>query len=168
MELHRAKVGAPRVEAGYASALETQYWKAVEGISLTAPQVEQARAFLIGTLPLSSYGPEVARVNRDRVLQEMATKKANWTLAMRVILLGGGGAFLLLMTLTMMRSHAQGARSTMAALARITHEDERADAELEVARAKRTALLRGLGVIAVMALSLLGVTLLFESLLWAH
>lgn len=168
LNLQKAKVDAPRVEAGYDAALETRYWKAVEGLPLTPAQVEQARAFLLGTLPLSSYGPEVALVNRDRVLEAMATKKANWTLGMRVILLGGGGVFLLLMTLTMMRSHAQGARSTMAALARITDEDERTDAELEVARAKRTALLRGLGVIAVMALSLLGVTLLFESLLWAH
>jgi len=75
---------------------------------------------------------------------------------------------LVLMTLTMMRAHARGAASTLEALARIDDEGERDDAKAEVGRAKRAALLRGLGVIAVMALALIGVTILLESLLWAH
>lgn len=168
LALQRAGVDAPRVEANYEAAHETKYWKAVESITLSGAQVDETRAFLLGTLPLSAYGPEVAIVNRDRVLEAMATKKRNWTLAMRGVLLGGGGLFLVLMTLTMMRSHAKGAESTMAALAKITDEDERADARADVARAKRTALMRGLGVIVVMALALIGVTILLESLLWAH
>ena len=168
LALQRAGVDAPRVEANYEAAHETKYWKAVESISLSGTDVDEARAFLLGTLPLSAYGPEVAIVNRDRVLEAMATKKHNWTVAMRVVLLGGGGLFLVLMTLTMMRSHAKGAESTMAALAKITDEEERADARSDVARAKRAALMRGLGVIVVMALALVGVTILLESLLWAH
>lgn len=166
--LQREGIDAPRVEAGYDAGLEKKYWDAVEGVALSEAQVESSRAFLLGTLPLSAYGPEVAVVNRDRVLLAMATKKRNWTIAMRWVLLGGGGLFLMLMTLTMMRSHAKAAESTMAALARITDEDERADAHLEVSRAKRAALFRGLGVVAVMALGLVGATLLLESLLWAH
>lgn len=168
LALQRAGVDAPRVEANYEASHETKYWAAVESIALRGSQVDEARAFLLGTLPLSAHGPEVAIVNRDRVLEAMATKKGNWTVAMRVVLLGGGGLFLVLMTLTMMRSHAKGAESTMAALAKITDEDERADARAEVARAKRAALMRGLGVIIVMALALVGVTILLESLLWAH
>ncbi len=168
IELQRKGVDAPRVEANYEAALETKYWKAVEGVSLSPAQVERARAFLIGTLPLAAYGPEVALVNRDRVLEAMAVKKRNWTLAMRGVLLGGGGLFLLLMTLAMMRTHAKGAESTLAALAKISDEEERADAKAEVSRAKRAAFMRGLGVIAVMALALVGVTILLESLLWSH
>lgn len=168
LERQREGVSAPRVEAGYDDALETSYWQAVEDVPLTGEEVERARAFLLGTLPLSVYGPELALVNRDRVLQEMATKKRLWTLSMRGVLLGGGGLFLVLMTLTMMRAHARGAASTLEALARIDDEGERDDAKAEVGRAKRAALLRGLGVIAVMALALIGVTILLESLLWAH
>ncbi|MCR9163328.1 MAG: hypothetical protein ACE37F_34890 [Nannocystaceae bacterium] len=168
IDLQRAGVDAPRVEANYESAHETKYWAAVEAITLRGDQVDAARAYLLGTLPLSAYGPQVAIVNRDRVLDAMATKKRTWTLAMRGVLLGGGGLFLALMTFTMMRSHAKGAESTMAALAKITDEDERADARAEIGRAKRAALMRGLGVIIVMALALIGVTILLESLLWSH
>ncbi len=168
LALHRDKLSAPRVEASFDKALETAYLDKVKDIELSPKQVARARAFLLGTLPLSAYGPEVAIVNRDRVLDAMATKKRNWTLAMRGVLLGGGGLFLVLMTLTMMRSHAKGAESTMAALAKTTDEDEQADARADVARAQRTALMRGLGVIVVMALALIGVTILLESLLWAH
>ncbi len=168
LALQRETMRAPRVEAGFDDALETAYLRKVEGIELSAAQVGRARGYLLGTLPLSAFGPEVAIVNRDRVLGAMAAKKHAWTIGMRWVLLGGGGFFLLLMTLTMMRSHAQGAKATAEALSRITDEDTRADAELAVTQAKRAALFRGLGVIAVMALALMGTTLMLESLLWAH
>ena len=166
--LQRQGVHAPRVEAGYEATLETAYWSALDGVALTPKQVESARAYLLGTLPLSAYGPEVALVNRERILDEMAVKKRRWTIAVRWILLGGGGLFLVLMTLTMMRAHARGATSTLAELEQITDEDSRAEAELTVRQAQRAALLRGLGVIAVMAAALAGATLLLESLMWSH
>lgn len=166
--LQRKGLHAPRVEAHYDAALETQYWAAVQDIELTPKQVDAAREFLLGTLPLSAYGPEVALVNRDRVLAEMASKKRSWTLGMRWALLGGGGLFLALMTLSMVRTHASGAAATMAALGRIDDDDARAEAELAVRQELRVAAARGFAVIIVMALALAGVTLLFESLLWAH
>ena len=98
----------------------------------------------------------------------MALKKRNWTIGMRWVLLGGGGLFLALMTLTMVRAHAKGAAATVAALGRIEDEEARADAEVAVGQAQRAAFLRGLVVIAVMALALAGTTLMLESLLWAH
>lgn len=168
IELQRAGLRATRVEANYDEALEKQYWAAVEGIELTAKQVDATREYLLGTLPLSAYGPEVAIVNRDRVLAAMAARKRRWTLAMRWILLGGGGLFLALMTLTMVRAHAKGAAATVAALGRVDGDEARADAELAVSQAQRAAFLRGLVVIIVMALALAGTTLLLESLLWAH
>lgn len=166
--LQRQGIDTPRVEANYDAELEKAYWSAVKDTALTPLQVEAARAFLLGTLPLSSYGPEVARVNRQRMLDEMTAKKRWWTLAVRWILLGGGGLFLALMTATMMRSHAQGAASTLAELQDISDEEARAEAQQAVSSAKRSALFRGLGVIAVMAAALVGTTILLESLLWSH
>lgn len=168
LQLHREGVDAPRVEAGYEASLETKFLDRVQALPLDAEAVRAARRFLLGTLPLATYEPPVAVANRDRVLEAMATKKRRWTVAMRWVLLGGGGLFLLLMTLTMMRGHAQAAASTMAALGTISDDDERHEASATVAAAKRAALLRGLGVVAVMAAALAGTTLLLESLLWAH
>lgn len=166
--LQRRGLRAPRVEANYDAELETRYWAAVEDLELTPKQVDAAREFLLGTLPLSAYGPEVALVNRERVLAAMASKKRNWTLGMRWALLGGGGLFLALMTLAMVRTHAKAAEATMAALGRIDDDGARADAELAVRQEQRVAFVRGLAVIIVMALALAGTTLLLESLLWAH
>ncbi len=168
VSLQRAGLNAPRVEANYDAGLEEKYWAAVKDIELTPKQVEAAREYLLGTLPLSAFGPEVALVNRERVLGAMASKKRNWTIGMRWVLLGGGGLFLALMTLTMVRAHAKGAAATVAALGRIDGDDARADAELAVTQAQRAAFLRGLVVIVVMALALAGTTLMLESLLWAH
>ncbi len=166
--LQRGGLQAPRVEAHFDAALEAQYWAAVQDIALTPKQVEAAREFLLGTLPLAAYGPEVALVTRDRVLTEMASKKRRWTIGMRWVLLGGGGLFLALMTLSMVRSHAQGAAATLAALGRVDGEEARGEAELSVSREQRAAFLRGLAVIVVMALALAGTTALLESLLWSH
>ncbi len=168
LDLHRAGVEAPRVEAGYEASLETKYLDRIGALTLDADAVRGARRFLLGTLPLATFEPPVAVANRDRVLEAMAVKKRRWTVAMRWVLLGGGGLFLLLMTLTMMRGHAKAAASTMAALGTIDDARERREASATVAAAKRAALLRGLGVVAVMAAALGGTTLLLESLLWAH
>ncbi|MGH1346562.1 MAG: hypothetical protein ACRBN8_33665 [Nannocystales bacterium] len=168
VSLQRAGLHAPRVEAHYDAELEEKYWAAIEDIELTPKQVSAARAYLLGTLPLSAYGPEVALVNRERVLGAMASKKRNWTIGMRWVLLGGGGLFLALMTLTMVRAHARGAAATVEALGRIDGEAARAEAELAVTQAQRAAFWRGLVVIVVMALALAGTTLMLESLLWAH
>jgi len=167
VSLQRAGLHAARVEANYDAGLEKKYWAAVEDIELSPKQVDAAREYLLGTLPLSAYGPEVALVNRERVLGAMASKKRNWTIGMRWVLLGGGGLFLALMTLTMVRAHATGAAATVEALGRVG-DDARADAEIAVTQAQRAAFFRGLVVIVVMALALAGTTLMLESLLWAH
>ncbi|MBV1859249.1 MAG: hypothetical protein KUG77_12615 [Nannocystaceae bacterium] len=164
--LQRAGLHAARVEAHYDAALEAQYWAAVEGIELTPQQVGAAREFLLGTLPVSAYGPEVALVTRERVLAAMASHKRDWTIGMRWVLLGGGGLFLALMTVAMVRTHSKEAALTLAALDE--HGDDAADAMRAVTQAQRAGFLRGLAVIFVMALALAGTTLMLESLLWTH
>jgi hypothetical protein len=72
------------------------------------------------------------------------------------------------MTFMMLRAHGRAAASTMAELERLTAGRARADIKLAVDRAKREALLRGLGVILVMAAGLVLATILLEKLVWIY
>ncbi len=167
VEAYLDSVDAPRVELDYDAGLERAYAEALPKADMTAAEVETMRAYLLDTLPLSSWGPPTALMNRDRVLAQMAAKKRRWTIGMRWFLLGGGGLFLMLMTATMMRAHATAASATMDTLRKISDREQREEAAAAVSAAKRAALLRGLGVIGVMAAALVLATVMLESLLWA-
>lgn len=166
----RARLHLPRVELDFDRELERRYLDRVEQAltGLDAKGVERARAWLLGTLPVTVYGLPTALDTRQRDLDAMAAKKQRWMMAMRIFLLGGGGLFLAAMTVMMLRSHARAAASTMAELARSTDARGRADVALAVQKAKREALLRGLAVILVMATSLVIATILLERLVWIY
>ena len=165
---HREAVDAPRVDQTYSAKVERKWLSWVDAAELTPTEVEHARAFLLGTLPLIVHDPPLALATRDRDLEAMAARQRRWTLGLRVFMLGGGGLFLLAMTLAMMRAHASAAAATAAELQRSTEEgDEDLDeVMLAVDRAKRAALARAFGVIAIMAAGLVLATIMLESFLW--
>ena len=113
------------------------------------------------------YGPPAAMSTRQRDLDALATFKRRWTIALRWVLLGGGGLFLLAMTLMMFRALDRGAAQTRAELREIADDDGDGDLVLaHVDRARRGAMVRGLGLIAVMAGALILSVLMLEAMVW--
>jgi hypothetical protein len=163
---HHAGLDVARVDRTYDREIEKAYLDRLAKLDLPAGQAAQVHAFLLQTIPLRVHGPPLRLATRERDLAAMAKTQRRWTIGLRFFLLGGGGLFLLAMTLTMARTHAAAAAATMAELERIGSMDESLDAAREVARARRAALWRGLAVVAVMAAGLVLTTVMLESLLW--
>lgn len=164
---HREALSVPRVERDFDPALERAYLDFIEKAASTGDVVQRARRFLLGTLPVAVYGPPTALVTREREHAAMEARKRRWTIGLRIFLLGGGGLFLAAMTLLMVRAHGRVARSTLRELERLTPEAH-VRVAAEVARARRAALLRGMGMVAVMAAGLVVTTVMLESLVWVH
>lgn len=166
VELHREALDVPRVEQGFDRELERAYLDWLAGAELDPGEVEMARRWLIGTLPTTVHGPPTALVTRDRDLRALAEKQRRWTIGLRIFLLGGGGLFLVAMTWIMVRAHERAAASTQRELERLTHGEGRSHVLEQIRRARRVALLRGLGVVAVMAGGLVLTSIMLESLVW--
>lgn len=164
--LHRDTLDEAKVESDYDADVERAYLEWIANAKLTGPDVEEARSYLLGTLPLDVFGAPTALVTRDRELSTLAAKQHKWTIGLRFVLLGGGGLFLAAMTFFMVRSHGQAAEATLRELSTLSDEEERALSVDAISRAKRQALWRGLGVIAVMAAALVLTTVMLESFLW--
>lgn len=162
----RRRLDVPRVEKGFDAELEKAYLDWIEKAdSLDAAAIDSARTFLLGTLPVTVHNPPVALATRQRELDTLAQWQRRWTIGLRIFLLGGGGLFLAAMTWSMVRAHAKAAERTTRALEQL---GERAEVGLaqDVARARKQALARGLGVVVVMAAGLVLTTIMLESLVW--
>lgn len=166
IEAHEAALDEARVDRTYDAKIELAYLQWLKKARPSAAERQDARAFLLGTLPLRVHGPPLALATRQRDLEAMAKRKRRWTLGLRVYMLGGGGLFLLAMTIAMIRAHAAAAASTTAELQRLDGVSDETEIVGEVERARRAALVRGFGVIAIMAAGLLLTTFMLESLLW--
>jgi hypothetical protein len=166
LEAHRESADLPRVDRTYDAKIERKYLDAIAAQDLKGPDLEQARGYLLGTLPLRVHEPPLQLVTRQRDLDEMARFQHRWTIGMRIFLLGGGGLFLIAMTFAMMRAHADAAKATMAAIERLGDVEASLEAANDLARSRRAAFWRGVAVIAVMAGGLLLTTIMLESLLW--
>jgi hypothetical protein len=156
----------PRVEHGFDPKLERAYLGVLQDGTWSSAEVASARRFLLGTLPVRLYGAPTVLITRERNLADIRAAQRAWTLGLRTVLLGGGGLFLLAMTLTMVRSHTRAARATMTELQRLTEGEARVEIRAHVDRARRAALVRGLGMVAIMAAGLVLATVVLESLLW--
>jgi hypothetical protein len=155
-----------RVEKGFDRDLERAWLDRIGSLALDAEEDARLRRFVIGTLPPRVFGPPIVHMTRDRDRAAMEAAKRTWTIGLRIYMLGGGGLFLLAMTWLMLRAHAQGAATTLAELRELNEE---ADAERlagHVRAARRAALWRGLGVVAVMAGGIILTVVLLENLLW--
>ena len=166
VELHRSQLHVPRVEKDFDRELERAHLDWLSETDLDAEAVETARRWLLGTLPIAVHGPPTVLVTHDRDVEALAAEQRRWTIGLRVFLLGGGGLFLLAMTWTMVRAHGRAALATQHELELQAEGDERHHAAEHVRRARRAALLRGLGLVAVMAGGLVLTTIMLESLLW--
>jgi len=166
IERQRARLDLPRVEKSFDAAHERAYFDALVKGDVSPTDVALARAWLLGTLPVQVFGPPTALVTRAREESCLAAEKRTWTLGLRWFLLGGGGLFLAVMTGLMLRSHARAAERTLTELQGLVEDGEHVEMAQHVRVALRAALLRGAGVIAVMASALILTVMLLESLLW--
>ncbi len=165
---HRDAVERPRIERDYDATLERGWLDAVAVATLGPAEVDVGRRMLLGTLPTEIFGPPVALVTRPRLEQELARTQGRARIGMRVFLLGGGALFLGAMAVGMIRSHRRAADVTLGELRLDTAmaPDERAELEGELRRAARAGMLRGFGVIGIMASGIALTMFILERIVW--
>jgi len=166
IERQRGRLDLARIERGFDAAHERAYLDALAKADVAPADVALARGWLLGTLPVQVFGPPTALVTRAREESLLAAERRTWTLGLRWFMLGGGGLFLAAMTALMLRSHALAAERTMRELQSLVGDEELIDIRRHIRAALRGALLRGAGVIAVMAGALILTVMLLENLLW--
>ncbi len=166
LAMQRDKLAVPRADRTWDEDRERQYLAWLGGATLSPAAVASARRWVLGTLPIEVHGPPTLLRSRERDLAAMLDKKHRWVVGLRIFLMGGGGLFLLAMTVLMVRSHSEDAKATLEELQCLTEGDERERMEAHVRQARRGALLRGLLVVVSMAVGLFSAMLLLENLVW--
>lgn len=160
------RVAESRIEREYDAELERAYLKWLTSADLSAVVMSNVREYLVGTLPVEVFGPPMADNSREQEYASLAATKSTWMLWLRVYTLGGGGLFLMLLTVTMVRTQAAAARATIEQLRELDSDELLVDSLDSILVAKRAAIWRGLAVIAVMALGLGMITMLLQRLVW--
>ena len=155
-----------RQEKDWDVDLERKWLDRLPELALDGDEDARLRAFLLGTMPPRVHGPPIALMTRDRDRAAMAEAKHKWTIGLRIYMLGGGGIFLVAMTWLMIRAHGQGAETTLKELSELNEGVDQQVLTDAVRKAQRAALLRGLGVVAVMAGGIILTVILLENLLW--
>jgi hypothetical protein len=162
----RPESDAVTVERNYLERIES-WMRAPDQTSDRDPT--RVSGWLLGTLPTSVFDPPTALHTLGRDREHLAARQRTWRFGLRWFLLGGGGLFLLLMTLTMIRDQRRDALRLQAALEsayRSEHQaDEREEIAAQIAAARQAAFARGIGLVAVMAGGLVLTTVMLEKLL---
>jgi hypothetical protein len=166
VEEHLSEIDTPRRESGFDRDLERKWLAQVKAATLDPSTRAHARRMLLGTLPPRVLGPPLSLSTRDRDREALAVWKARWIVGLRIYMIGGGALFLVAITALMLRAHGKGARDTLDELAEHEADEGREALIAHVSRARRDALLRGLGILAIMAGGLVTTVLLLEKLLW--
>ena len=166
IDAQKDALSLPRVDKSFDATREKAWLDDVGALELSVDEVDRLRRWLLGTLPVSVYGPPAAMSTRQRDLDALAAFKRKWTIALRWVLLGGGGLFLLAMTLVMFRALDRGAAQTRAELASIAAEGDGDLVLAHVDRARRAAMVRGLGLVAIMAGALFLSVMMLEAMVW--
>ena len=166
IERQRAKLSIPRADRTWDEARERGYLDALEQASLPTSAQSRARTWLASTLPIEVHGPPTLMRTRERDLGAMLDYKKAWAQGMRIFLLGGGGLFLVAMTVLMIRSHRRDAEATLRELQQTTEGEEHEAMEAMVEQSRRAALLHGLLMVVMMAGGVASAVLLLESFVW--
>ena len=166
LRIQRSRLSVPRADRTWNEERERGYLAWLGKATLSASEVDLARRWVLGTLPIEIHGPPTLLRSRERDLAAMAAYKRSWTIGLRIFLLGGGALFLAAMTVLMIRSHDRDATATLEELQCLNEGVEREQLEAHVHAARRAALLRGLLVVGMMAVGLVSASLLLENLVW--
>lgn len=178
IERQRQQLSLPRVDKQFEIGRERAYLREVEArtAKLDAAAVDRTRAFLLGSLEAVVHGPTQALNTRAREDEDLAQFKRRWALAVRWSLLGGGGLFILILTVMVWRNQRSLELQTNQALGLGSHvhggapiDDEiLADQSLAIVRARRQVLARGAFTIVLMIAALIMTVAMLESLVWKY
>lgn len=188
IERQREQLDLPRVDKAFEIGREKTYLSHVEKQrpSLDAGELDQARAFLIGSLEAVVHGPPQALTTRPREEEQLAAFKRRWTVGIRWFLLGGGLLFILTMVVMVWRNQTRLEAQTTAALlaearesgkelghlrvvsATELPEELREEQALAISHARRQVLGRGLLSVGLMVAALLLTLAMLESLVWEY
>ncbi|MEM7153968.1 MAG: hypothetical protein AAF799_14050 [Myxococcota bacterium] len=166
IERQRDKLSVSRPDRTWDEARERGYLDALGRASLPTSAESSARTWLTSTLPIEVHGPPTLLRTRERDMGAMLDYKKAWAQGMRIFLLGGGGLFLVAMTILMIRSHRRDAEATLRELQQTTAGEEREAMEAMVHQSRRAALLHGLLMVVMMAGGVASAVLLLESFVW--
>jgi hypothetical protein len=166
IERQRERLSVYRFDRTWDAARERGYLDALEKATLPPAALASAQRWLLGTLPVEVYGPPTLLRTRERDLEALLAYKRAWILGLRIFVFGGGGLFLVAMTVLMLRSHARDASATLVELQGLSEGVERESLELGVRQARRASMVRGVVVIVVMAVGLVIAVLALEVLVW--
>ncbi|MCX4245043.1 hypothetical protein [Paraliomyxa miuraensis] len=171
LEQQRGRLSLPRNDRTWDEKRERGYLDALEQAEKAGTLPPQARAmaqrWVIDTLPVEVHGPPLLLSTRERDLLAMREHKLRWIFGLRLFVFGGGGLYLVAMTVLMLRSHARDGEATIAELrASMPEGEERELLEADVRRSKHAGMMRGLLVVAAMAAGLVTAVLLLEILVW--
>jgi hypothetical protein len=172
----REQLSLPRVDKHFEIGRERAYLSHIETAlrehTLADGEIEQARAFLIGSLAAVVHGPPQALNTRAREDETLAAFKRRWTIGIRWFLLGGGGLFILVMGAMLGHNQRKLERQTNRALGlvegTVADEETLADQSLAIGRARREMLARGVLTIVLMATALLLTVTMLEALVWEY
>ena len=174
----RAQLSLPRVDRNFEIGRERAYLSEIErqlgAKSLNSDEVDRARAFLIGSLEAIVHGPPQALNTRAREDTSLAEFKRLWTLAIRALMLGGGGLYIALMSILVWRNQKAFEIRTTEALrlvegeSGLDSEELLADQSLAILGSRRQMLGRGAFTIALMVAALLLSVTMLESLVWEY
>jgi hypothetical protein len=165
LDLQRQRLDVPRIERDFSRTLEKNWLDRIGSTALSADAMASARTWLLGTMPPMVYSPPVALSTRERDLAAVAARKRFWRNFVRVFFLGGGGLFIAVMVGMMVRAQSRMVAETAAELARLHGGEVPDDVAQQVRAARRTALLRGWGIVTVMVAALLMTVYLMEHLM---
>jgi hypothetical protein len=159
--LQRARLDLARVEKDWNRELEDKYLGVLAAATLTPDELELARTWLLGTLPVEVLGPTTVLTTRGREEETVTAARRLWAGRVRLLLLGGGGLFLLVCTLLIVHSHRHAAE-------RLAREMESLGPEVaaDVRRAQRAVLLRAIGLLVTLALGLVLTAEVLDKLFW--
>jgi hypothetical protein len=121
---------------------------------------------VIGTLPVEVHGPPTLLRTRERDEASLVAYKRAWIMGLRIFVFGGGGLYMIAMTVLMLRTQSRDASATMAELQSLSDGSERETLEQGVRQARRATMARGMIVMLVMAAGLVIAALALETLVW--
>jgi hypothetical protein len=164
----RERLDLPRIDKEFDADRERKYLEHLEKATLSPAEVENARRWLVGSLPIEVYGPPSALMTQLRDEEALAAKKERWTLGLRWFLWGGGALFIFVFALSVYWADRAATRRLAAALAHDGPSDdpEVGDLAEQLMTARRAMLFRGAIVIGIMVTTLVLAVMLMERLVW--
>ena len=166
IEQQRSRLAVPRSDRTWEEARERGYLDALAQASLSREEQALAQRWLVGTLPIEVHGPPTLLRTRERDEAALLDYKRAWIMGLRIFVFGGGGLYLVAMTVLMLRTQSRDATATLVEMQALAKGRERERLEQGVRQTRRATMARGMIVVLVMGAGLVIAVLALETLVW--